>query len=125
MSAFQAALYGRVSSDQQAQAQTIQSQLEALRARIQTDGGLPIATGENLHMIYEFQKMIAGRGVSFPEPDLSNIGGNVRDGAHLASIGGTWMFPYFVNIKLRSGIFKKIQMRQRFELAQVADGIRL
>jgi site-specific DNA recombinase len=39
MSAFQAALYARVSSDQQAQAQTIQSQLEALRARIQADGG--------------------------------------------------------------------------------------
>ena len=39
MKAFQAALYARVSSDQQAQAQTIQSQLEALRARIQADGG--------------------------------------------------------------------------------------
>ena len=39
MNAFQAALYARVSSDQQAQAQTIQSQLEALRTRIQADGG--------------------------------------------------------------------------------------
>ena len=39
MSAFQAALYARVSSDQQAQAQTIQSQLVALRAQIQADGG--------------------------------------------------------------------------------------
>ena len=43
--------------------------------RIRTEGALPIATGENLHTIYEFQKMIAGGGVSFPEPDVSNIGG--------------------------------------------------
>ena len=44
-------------------------------ARIARDGALPIATGENLHSIYEFQKMIAGGGISFPEPDLSNLGG--------------------------------------------------
>ena len=43
--------------------------------RIEREGGLPIATGENLHSIYEFQKMIASGGVSFPEPDVSNIGG--------------------------------------------------
>ncbi len=43
--------------------------------RIQAEGPLPVATGENLHTIYEFEKMIAGGGVSFPEPDLSNIGG--------------------------------------------------
>ena len=43
--------------------------------RIQREGPLPVATGENLHTIYEFQKMIAAGGVSFPEPDLSNIGG--------------------------------------------------
>lgn len=43
--------------------------------RILAEGSLPIATGENLHTIYEFQKMIAGGGVSFPEPDVSNIGG--------------------------------------------------
>jgi len=39
VSATQAALYARVSSDQQAQAETIQSQLSALRARIEVDGG--------------------------------------------------------------------------------------
>lgn len=43
--------------------------------RILTEGPLPVATGENLHTLYEFQKMIAGGGVSFPEPDMSNIGG--------------------------------------------------
>jgi L-alanine-DL-glutamate epimerase-like enolase superfamily enzyme len=43
--------------------------------RILQDGGLPIAAGENLHSIYEFQAMIAAGGVSFPEPDLSNCGG--------------------------------------------------
>jgi L-alanine-DL-glutamate epimerase-like enolase superfamily enzyme len=43
--------------------------------RVLQDGGLPIAAGENLHSIYEFNAMIAAGGVSFPEPDLSNCGG--------------------------------------------------
>lgn len=43
--------------------------------RIAREGGLPIATGENLHNLHEFQRMIAAGGVSFPEPDLSNCGG--------------------------------------------------
>ena len=38
MSFLQGALYARVSSDQQSQAQTIQSQLMALRARLEADG---------------------------------------------------------------------------------------
>jgi L-alanine-DL-glutamate epimerase-like enolase superfamily enzyme len=44
-------------------------------ARIAREGLLPIAAGENYRTIYEFQKLIAAGGVSFPEPDLSNIGG--------------------------------------------------
>jgi len=44
-------------------------------ARIAREGGLPIATGENLHSIYEFQSMIEYGCISFPEPDVSNIGG--------------------------------------------------
>ncbi len=44
-------------------------------ARIEQEGPLPVAAGENLHTIYEFQKMIAAGAVSFPEPDLSNCGG--------------------------------------------------
>ena len=43
--------------------------------RILHEGGLPVATGENLHTIYEFQKMMAAGAVSFPEPDVSNCGG--------------------------------------------------
>ena len=43
--------------------------------RIVQEGGQPIATGENLHTIYEFQTMIAAGGVSFPEPDLVTCGG--------------------------------------------------
>lgn len=43
--------------------------------RIARDGGVPIAAGENLHTVYEFQKVIASGGVAFPEPDLSNVGG--------------------------------------------------
>ena len=44
-------------------------------AKIVQQGGLPIATGENLHTIYEFQQLISIGGVDFPEPDVSNIGG--------------------------------------------------
>lgn len=44
-------------------------------ARIALEGGLPIATGENLHTIYEFKNMIVDGRIDFPEPDVSNIGG--------------------------------------------------
>ena len=44
-------------------------------ARIIRDGGVPIATGENLHTLYEFQHMIAAGAVTYPEPDVANIGG--------------------------------------------------
>ena len=53
---------------------TIPDDVEGHR-RIEAEGPLPVAAGENLHTIYEFQKMIAAGGVSFPEPDVSNIGG--------------------------------------------------
>jgi L-alanine-DL-glutamate epimerase-like enolase superfamily enzyme len=38
-------------------------------------GGLPIAAGENLRTLHEFQQMISRVGVSFPMPDCSKIGG--------------------------------------------------
>jgi L-alanine-DL-glutamate epimerase-like enolase superfamily enzyme len=44
-------------------------------ARIVREGGLPIATGENLHTLHEFTQMIAAGGVTFPEPDVTNCGG--------------------------------------------------
>ncbi len=44
-------------------------------ARISAEGGMPIATGENLHTIYEFRNMIEFGRIAFPEPDVSNIGG--------------------------------------------------
>ena len=44
-------------------------------ARVATEGGLPIAAGENLHTIYEFRHTIEMGKISFPEPDVSNIGG--------------------------------------------------
>ena len=36
---------------------------------------MPIAAGENLHTLYEFQHLIAADGVSFLEPDVTNCGG--------------------------------------------------
>lgn len=44
-------------------------------ARIASEGGIPIATGENLHSLYEFEQMITRGGVTYPEPDVSNCGG--------------------------------------------------
>jgi L-alanine-DL-glutamate epimerase-like enolase superfamily enzyme len=43
--------------------------------KIMREGGVAIATGENLHSIYEFQHIMAAGGVSFPEPDLATLGG--------------------------------------------------
>jgi L-alanine-DL-glutamate epimerase-like enolase superfamily enzyme len=44
-------------------------------ARILREGGLPIATGENMRTLWEFKLFIAGSAVSFPEPDVTNCGG--------------------------------------------------
>ncbi len=43
--------------------------------RIAREGALPIATGENMHTLYEFQNFITAGAVAFPEPDASNCGG--------------------------------------------------
>lgn len=42
--------------------------------RVLTEGGLPIASGENLRSLWEFRTAIEG-GVTFPEPDVTNCGG--------------------------------------------------
>ena len=44
-------------------------------ARIQREGALPVAAGENLHTLEEFEALISADGVAFPEPDASNCGG--------------------------------------------------
>ena len=44
-------------------------------ARVAVEGGIPIATGENLHSVYEFEQTIARGRVSFPEPDAATLGG--------------------------------------------------
>jgi L-alanine-DL-glutamate epimerase-like enolase superfamily enzyme len=43
--------------------------------RVVRDGGVPIATGENLRTLWEFKALIASGGVTFPEPDVTNCGG--------------------------------------------------
>ena len=44
-------------------------------ARVVREGGVPVATGENLHTLYEFKQMIAAGAVTFPEPDVTVCGG--------------------------------------------------
>lgn len=44
-------------------------------ARVAREGGLPIASGENMRTLWEFKQAIAAGGVSFPEPDVTNCGG--------------------------------------------------
>ncbi len=43
--------------------------------RIVRDGALPVAAGENLRTVGEFARLIGAGGVTFPEPDVSNVGG--------------------------------------------------
>jgi L-alanine-DL-glutamate epimerase-like enolase superfamily enzyme len=54
--------------------------------RLVRDGGLPIATGENLRSLWEFKHLIELGGVTFPEPDVTNCGGitSFQKIAHLA-----------------------------------------
>ena len=43
--------------------------------RVVREGRTPVATGENMHTLYEFRTMMAAGGVTFPEPDVTNCGG--------------------------------------------------
>jgi L-alanine-DL-glutamate epimerase-like enolase superfamily enzyme len=44
-------------------------------ARVLREGGVPVASGENLRSLWDFQALVAAGGVSFPEPDVTNCGG--------------------------------------------------
>ena len=61
-------------------------------ARIVREGGVPIATGENLHTLWEFKQMIAAGGVTFPEPDVTNCGG-VTVFMKVAHLAESWNLP--------------------------------
>jgi L-alanine-DL-glutamate epimerase-like enolase superfamily enzyme len=44
-------------------------------ARVAAEGGLPVASGENLRSLWDFKQLIAAGGVTYPEPDVTNCGG--------------------------------------------------
>ena len=60
--------------------------------RIQAEGGIPVASGENLHTVYEFEKLIAAGGAAFPEPDVANIGG-ITAWLKVAHHAEAWQLP--------------------------------
>ncbi|RYC05939.1 mandelate racemase/muconate lactonizing enzyme family protein [Nocardioides zhouii] len=43
--------------------------------RVVREGGTPVATGENMHTLYEFHTLMAAGGLTYPEPDVTNCGG--------------------------------------------------
>jgi L-alanine-DL-glutamate epimerase-like enolase superfamily enzyme len=45
------------------------------QARVVAQGGVPIASGENLRTLWDFARLIELGGVTFPEPDVTNCGG--------------------------------------------------
>ena len=44
-------------------------------ARVVAEGGVPVASGENLRSLWEFKQLITAGGVTYPEPDVTNCGG--------------------------------------------------
>ncbi|MEM6428509.1 MAG: mandelate racemase/muconate lactonizing enzyme family protein [Deinococcota bacterium] len=44
-------------------------------AQVAQEGGIPIASGENLRSLWEFKQLISCGGAAFPEPDVTNCGG--------------------------------------------------
>ncbi|MFP4430531.1 MAG: mandelate racemase/muconate lactonizing enzyme family protein [Spirochaetaceae bacterium] len=64
----------------------------AAHATIQSEGGIPVAAGENLHTVYEFRHLIEAGGVSFVEPDVSNCGG-VTGWMRVANLAYTHNLP--------------------------------
>lgn len=53
---------------------TIPEDVEGHR-RVVREGGVPVAAGENLHTLHEFERVLSAGAVTFPEPDVSNCGG--------------------------------------------------
>lgn len=43
--------------------------------RVVREGGTPVASGENMHTLYDFQNLISAGGLTYPEPDVTNCGG--------------------------------------------------
>ena len=43
--------------------------------RVVREGRTPVASGENIHTLYEFSTLMAAGGLTYPEPDVTNCGG--------------------------------------------------
>ena len=60
--------------------------------KISNKSRIPIATGENLHSLYEFQKIIASGAIDFPEPDVATLGG-ITPWMKVASLAEAYNLP--------------------------------
>lgn len=43
--------------------------------RVVREGRTPVASGENMHTLYEFHTLMSAGGLTYPEPDVTNCGG--------------------------------------------------
>ena len=60
--------------------------------KISNKSRIPLATGENLHSLYEFQKLIASGAIDFPEPDVATLGG-ITPWMKVASLAEAYNLP--------------------------------
>lgn len=61
-------------------------------ARVVREGGVPVASGENLRSLWDFKQLIAAGGVTYPEPDVTNCGG-VTAFMKIARLAEAWNLP--------------------------------
>ena len=77
--------------------------------RLGRESRIPIATGENLHSVHEFQHLINYSHVDFPEPDAATLGGitpwmRVAELAHSKGLPVTSHGIHDVHVHLLAGI---------------------
>lgn len=61
----------------------------ALLARVRADGGIPVAAGENVANVSEFQRLFAQQALSVAQPSVTKVGG-VSEMRKVFDLAATW-----------------------------------